>query len=41
VIDTLHQDLRYGTRSISRTPVVALVAIATLGLGIGGNTAME
>ena len=34
------QDLRYAVRAIWRQPVVAVVAVATLALGIGLNTAM-
>ena len=35
----LLQDLRYGFRALTRTPVVATVAILTLTIGIGANTA--
>ncbi len=33
-------DLRFAFRTLSRTPLVTLVAILSLALGIGGNTAM-
>ena len=33
-------DLRFAFRTLSRTPIVTLVAILSLALGIGGNTAM-
>jgi len=38
--DELRQDLAYAVRTLSRRPAFALVAIATLAVGIGGNTAM-
>jgi len=39
-MDRLWQDVRYALRLWRRKPLVALVAIATLALGVGANTAM-
>ena len=39
-MDTDLQDLRYGARMMRRSPAVALIAIVSLGLGIGGAAAV-
>jgi putative ABC transport system permease protein len=38
--EDLAGDLRYGVRSLARSPGYVLFAVLTLGLGIGANTAM-
>jgi putative ABC transport system permease protein len=40
LLEEFFQDLRYGKRLLLKNPAVTLIAIVTLALGIGANTAI-
>ena len=40
LVETFVQDIRYGLRVLGRTPIITSVAILSLALGIGANTAI-
>lgn len=40
LIETIFRDIRYGLRILGRTPVISGIAVLSLALGIGANTAI-
>lgn len=40
MLETITQDVRYGLRQLKQSPIFTLVAVLSLGLGIGADTAI-